>query len=250
MKKRLILLSSVLMLAFSVACAQSSDIIYRDFDPDSILVITNSGVMFIDLDGYNQPDIRMSYYITSPAVFPYIESCYPDSISLCVTEPDGILSEIEEWTSILDFEIVLASHHYGFRIKHDNRYIYGWFETYLEWDTPKDRRTVYWGFDRVAYCTIPNYPLRWGQTSLTGVEENEASAFAVVHPNPTTGLVAITGENLKQAEAFNTLGQKVLNAQGEGNELHIDMVALPAGIYFVNVTDEEGRRCVRKVVKQ
>lgn len=45
-------------------------------------------------------------------------------------------------------------------------------------------------------------------------------------------------------------GQQVLSVQGKGNELRIDMAALPAGVYFVNVTDEEGRKCVRKVVKE
>jgi hypothetical protein len=42
----------------------------------------------------------------------------------------------------------------------------------------------------------------------------------------------------------------VLSVQGEGNELRIDMAVLPAGVYFVNVTDGVGRRCVRKVVKE
>ena len=46
------------------------------------------------------------------------------------------------------------------------------------------------------------------------------------------------------------LGQKMLYVQGKGKELQIDMTALPAGIYFVTVTDEEGRKCVRKVVKE
>ncbi len=69
-------------------------------------------------------------------------------------------------------------------------------------------------------------------------------------PNPTTGLVTIAGENLRQAEVVNMLGQKILSVQGEGNELRIDMGALPAGVYIVNVTDEEGWKCVRKVVKE
>jgi hypothetical protein len=83
------------------------------------------------------------------------------------------------------------------------------------------------------------------------IKENDYSiAFATLHPNPTTGLVTIAGENLRQAEVLNMLGQQVLSVQGEGNELRIDMATLPAGVYFVNVTDEEGRKCVRKVVKE
>ena len=69
-------------------------------------------------------------------------------------------------------------------------------------------------------------------------------------PNPTTGMVTITGENLRQAEVVNMLGQQVLSTQGEGNTLRIDMATLPVGVYFVTVTDTEGRKCVRKVVRE
>lgn len=74
--------------------------------------------------------------------------------------------------------------------------------------------------------------------------------FFTVHPNPTTGMFTVTGENLQQAEVFNMLGQKLLGVKGKGDELHIDMADLPAGVYFVTITNEEGRRCVRKVVKK
>ena len=38
--------------------------------------------------------------------------------------------------------------------------------------------------------------------------------------------------------------------QGKGETLQIDIANLPAGVYFINITDEEGRKCVRKVVKE
>ena len=111
--------------------------------------------------------------------------------------------------------------------------------------------SVWFYLARTAYCTIPNYPLRWGQTSFDwGVDENEATAFATVHPNPTTGLVAINGKELRIAEVFNPLGQRVATAKGGGETLQIDISHLPAGVYFVSVTDEDGRKCVCKVVKE
>ncbi len=55
---------------------------------------------------------------------------------------------------------------------------------------------------------------------------------------------------LQHAEAFITLRQKVLNAKGESVELHIDMAVSLSGFYFVNSTDNAGRKCVKKVVKQ
>ena len=85
--------------------------------------------------------------------------------------------------------------------------------------------------------------------SFYGVEENDPETFNIV-PNPATGLVTVIGENLRQTELFNMLGQQVLSLQCKGTELQIDMTALPAGIYFVTVTDEDGRKCVKKVVKE
>ena len=84
-----------------------------------------------------------------------------------------------------------------------------------------------------------------------GVEVPLSYETIGVYPNPTTGLVTVKGKDLKQAEVFNTLGQRVVTAKGEGGEtLQIDIADLPAGFYFVNVTDGEGRKCIRKVVKE
>ena len=71
-----------------------------------------------------------------------------------------------------------------------------------------------------------------------------------IYPNPCSGLVTITGKNMLQAEVINTLGQQVLSVQGKGNELCIDMATMPSGIYFVTINDEEGRKCVRKLVRE
>ncbi|MBR5081678.1 MAG: T9SS type A sorting domain-containing protein [Bacteroidales bacterium] len=78
----------------------------------------------------------------------------------------------------------------------------------------------------------------------------EQSPVFTLHPNPTTGRLNVSGELLRQATVANLLGQQVLSVQGKGDELCLDMAALPAGIYFVTVTDEIGRKCVRKVVKE
>ena len=106
-------------------------------------------------------------------------------------------------------------------------------------------------FSGMGYCTLPDQPIRWGQTELLSIAENETcSLFATIHPNPTNSQLTILGENLQQAELFNMLGQQVLNVRGSGDEIQINMSAFPAGIYFVAVTNEEGQRCVQKVVKE
>jgi hypothetical protein len=134
----------------------------------------------------------------------------------------------------------------------DGKNYYGWYHCYgMEGrDYPGGPYLFKIYVDKIAFCTIPDYPLCYGETIITGVEENGSNAFATIHPNPTTVFVTITGENLQQADVINLLGRQVLSVRGKGDELHIDMADLPAGVYFVTVTNEEGRRCVRKVVKK
>jgi len=144
----------------------------------------------------------------------------------------------------------------------EDSFCYGWIRFSLDAGPEKNNKSVSdnrvpWAhgictFIDYAYCTEPNYPLRAGQTSFDWdiLESNTLMSHTTIYPNPTTGIITVTGENLRQAEVFNMLGQQVLSIKGEGNELQIDMAALPAGVYFVNITDEEGRRCVRKVVKE
>ena len=92
----------------------------------------------------------------------------------------------------------------------------------------------------LAYTSRPIY---------MDLEEKE-NLVCNLYPNPTTGLVTITGKDIKQAEVFNTFGQRVATAQGGDERITVDISALPAGVYFVNVTDKDGRKCVRKVVKE
>ena len=71
-----------------------------------------------------------------------------------------------------------------------------------------------------------------------------------VQPNPTIGVFTVAGENLKHIEVFDVLGQRVTALQAAGDRTAIDLSNQPVGIYFVSVTDTEGRKCVKKVVKQ
>lgn len=89
--------------------------------------------------------------------------------------------------------------------------------------------------------SMPNYVVK---------EQGTTQEFCKIFPNPSTGMVFVKGTNLKQARVVNIFGQRVATAQGEGGSLTVDISGLPAGIYFVNVTDNEGRKCVRKVVKK
>ena len=166
-----------------------------------------------------------------------------------MNEPEQSWSPRITWSWYFYNGIDTISDKFAVRHKVEDVFYYGWFRVYITRCPPSPYPWI--ALDKMAYCTIPDYPLVWGQTNLASIEENkESTTFATIHPNPTTGLVTITGENLRQAEVLNMLGQKMLTERGEGNELQIDMTALPTGVYFINVTDREGRKCVKKVVKE
>ena len=252
MKKALLTLLA--LLAIISARAQNGEIIYRDFEPDYTLEFwSNISSMTIDLDGEGSPDIELYYTIGGGLgiISPHIHSNKPDVLELCAIDSVYVIPNNEAWVTDVSEWVVRANDYYAFRYKHNDGYLYGWFETFKKEVIENGLREVYWGVDRVAFCTIQDYPLGWGQTDLIVVEENGVtSAFTTIYPNPTTGQITILGENLQQAELFNMFGQQVLSVLGRGNELQIDISALLAGVYFVAITNEEGRKCVRKVVRE
>ena len=233
------------------AFAQQHEIIFTDFDPDTTLVqgINTFDTIKLDIDYDGIYDIEFYLYVEEhgfeiPFVMPLNGWCISnveDSIALNV--------DTLSWRPYIDFGPYTG--YFGLKKVVGADCYYGWLYTY-DGQTKNARNKKYGTLfiDRMAYCTIPNYPFRAGQTSLTGVEENESTSFATLHPNPTTGLVTITGKDLNQAEVLNMLGQRVAMATGEGERLTVDLNGLPAGVYFVNVTDKEGKKCVRKVVKE
>lgn len=93
----------------------------------------------------------------------------------------------------------------------------------------------------LTFSNIVSNPFAIGEIDAEDVQ---------VSPVPTTDNVVITCPNLHQAEVINAFGQCVAKAKGEGERLTIDLSTLPTGIYFVNITDKEGRKCVKKVVKE
>ena len=289
--KKIILLTILLSFtALTCVNAQQGEIIYREFDPPLKLIMNIYGpaqTLELDFDGDGEADHR---YYAEYWDF-HVWDLYEVSLNgweirlVCLDENDNIITYNANdtlipsptynandslgpyspfgWRRGPDFAYYyepdnnsngIYHEHYGIHKVIDGKNYYGWYHGYgsegREYSGGPYLYKIY--IDKIAFCTVPDYPLVYGQTSLTeGVEENgESQTFANFHPNPTNSLVTITGENLRQAEVFNMLGQQVLCVQGKDNELHIDMTALPAGIYFVNVIDEEGRKCMRKVVRE
>ena len=274
-----ILFTMLALSVMAISYAQKGEIIYTDFEPDlsieALSATYDRDTIKIDLDQDDTIDFKM--YIdrvySGSARYVFVSSswefriCFNSIYSYGYMDENDTIFPYSRWSTANDaYELLwypLDTHFMelfmGFRKTVKDEHYYAWAKIYM-YRNPNGQGyhpshgyfdIVYAYCDDMAYCTIPDYPLRWGQTSLTeGIDETGANAFATIHPNPTNGIVTITGENLRQVEVLNVLGQKVLSAQGRDNELHIDMAALSSGVYFVTIINEEGRKCVRKVLKE
>ena len=260
----------MLMALFSCSKAQNECVLYRDFKPDLGIAwdpyLGDTIHLDFDNDGIN--DLRFYFAYWHPRVVMLqeplngfdIRAIQEDEIDIY---PDDYWSWIHSgfypvvWTYCFS-----TSHSTDFvcRKAVDSSYYYGWYRayvvdsSYISGHSPVEKARIY--VDKMAFCTIPNYKPEWGETRIIDMDKLPRTnsipnmSDIQVHPNPTNGLVSITGQDLKTAEVFNALGQRVAAATGEGEDLTVDLNGLPAGVYFVNVTDKEGRKCVRKLVKE
>ena len=270
MKKYLITLLA-LMTLFG-AKAQQGEILYFDLEPDSTRTFRNWETpeppicLDVDRDGLcewkfwdNDGGHQSIYLYFQPNVHPFV-----DTLGWFQRLRVNSIGQIGDTIANLEYGAE-PSHKIGalgdypnqmlaLRYQVDEGYCYGWIHYSARLYEPAPMigaSRIDVAVHETAYCTIPNYPLLIGQTSLTDdVGENESTTFATIHPNPTNGQVTIIGKDLKQAQVINTLGQCVATVKGEGEQLTVDVSDLPAGVYFVNITDSEGRKCVRKVVKK
>ena len=71
-----------------------------------------------------------------------------------------------------------------------------------------------------------------------GVDEQQAHAN--IYPNPTSGLVTIKAEGLRQITVANTMGQVLLLQEVATDEVSINLSTFGNGMYLINVTTTEG----------
>ena len=272
MKRNIIgLLALVALLPFSRSFAQEGEIIYTEFNPPLLINSEYSLNDKIQLDVDGDGSIDVCYWMeTGRYITPYLKTMDKwEARRWKINEGDTIITDTSYlWCQPLfihDIGIDLDDGYYHFTVyekwmfrKSDaGHYYYGWADVHFI-DTayqlsyiPYDLYRYTMSIDKMAYCTIPDYPLVWGQTSLTGVEEATEPAFVTLRPNPAKDTFTLTGAQLSEARLYSVTGQLVATKQGEGTEsLTMDISGLPSGLYFVAAIGEDGSRSVLKVVKE
>jgi hypothetical protein len=103
--------------------------------------------------------------------------------------------------------------------------------------------------DNASGC---NSPEEVEAACLISVEEFKTDKGLTIIPNPSNEMITISSPAINvnaQLSIFNVSGEKVLERQQKDNETHLDISALPRGVYFVRVQNEEMVE-VEKIIKQ
>jgi hypothetical protein len=82
---------------------------------------------------------------------------------------------------------------------------------------------------------------------LTNIKEND-NGFRVF-PNPTNSLINITDVAKQIIRMVNMLGETVLETRSLNSNFSYDMSELTKGVYFIEVTNAEGLKTIKKVIK-
>ena len=95
-----------------------------------------------------------------------------------------------------------------------------------------------------------NNPVTVTVRSNTGVDDRNTSS-TTIWPNPATDFVVITTDAsvIKSAEIFTVAGKHVLGKNNLTSGESINISSLPAGIYLLRLTTDEGVSC-KKIIKQ
>ena len=266
--KKLLIFLAVLTWTSLTLNAQQGEIIYIDFEPDSLVELKQYDLypeskMMIDFDYDGHPDIRITSYVYSAGGW-FDMICYEPEWELHEFRPCDTLTPMNEpehyWSTRIAWMwdycngIDTISDKFAVRHKVGDAYYYGWFRVYITRCPPSPYPWV--ALDKMAYCTDPNYPLVWGQTTISqSVEEETVENLISVYPNPANGTLFVEtfpetspNETVTSFETFqetslhtyriiNMMGQTILSGHITAETQRINIESLPAGMYFISLGD-------------
>jgi hypothetical protein len=248
MKKQLTVLAILIMSTLGLK-AQQSEIIFTDFEPDLVITNTEEEAIVIDFDNDGTNDIRFNMtWHSAGGYMTHIKVSGNWRMSE-VPDDNDTLTSIELWGYGYDWYEYGESERFAARKPVDNGFVYVWFRAY--WYRTINPSTYHIVFDKFAYCTIPDYPLLWGQTTITaGVEEETIENDFVIYPNPANGFLFVEthgGASLPDPtyHITNLMGQTLLQGQITAETQQINIENLPAGMYSITFANDTRKFVVR-----
>lgn len=260
MKRITFLIITAILMSQSVS-AQNDAIIYTDFEPNLCLDITSydnysTDTLKIDVDYDNVTDFFIKITVESGGVwFDYwtlgmasrVIDWDDDTNDSIVASDEAVWGSLPNSIGapygVHDINFML-----GFRKIVNDGYCYAWLLLHIN-DVAYDNKHLC--IDRYAFCTIPNYSLRFGQKRLDENVEENACKPVTIYPNPSSGVINLSfAENTGcQLVEIYAIDGRLLKSQGSDFE-RVDISGLEPGIYIIKVRLADGVEFTEKIVKE
>lgn len=249
--KTLLLLAFMSLFTNQLFSQEDGTIIYTDFEPDTTFAITYDQIFF-DINYDSIPDFRFIKEGTSGGDYNLVEMYDKWSIGYCANVNDTI-PLCNNWDNNWWMIYYEGDHFdYNFALKYYVEGVglyYGWIRLRYQFDHEIRKYTV--TIYDMAYCTIPNYPLLFGQTDFVDVEENEYDLSDLkFFPNPVKDKLSLQLPDNTQCDEVEiySIDGRLLRTQDNDFD-NIDLSSLTQGVYIVKITLNDGYVCTEKIVK-
>ena len=240
------LLLAVFACLFSTTLFSQEDgtIIYTDFEPDSVIYPVH--IDYIDINYDNEWDVKFIREIYGG--FGVLECNDYWGVRHLTYNFNDSLSSIKKWSTYVELLTYGNDYHIALLHKVGAECYYGWMKLYVErhdasWHDPSVTIT------EMAYCTIPNYPLRFGQKSLTeDVAEISAADYYSLYPNPTDNVLTLmtsAEHECEMVEVFSIDGRLIKSQTNDFSNINVEDIN--SGIYFVRIRFRNGEVFTDKI---
>ena len=93
-----------------------------------------------------------------------------------------------------------------------------------------------------AYAIVNGQTFYGPETTFQTWMENvgELEQTLKVYPNPTSSVLNVEGEGVSSVEVYNTVGQRIMTQQVDGNKAQINTESLGNGLYVVRIYANDG----------
>ena len=93
-----------------------------------------------------------------------------------------------------------------------------------------------------AYAVVNGQTFYGAETTFQTWTEGvvELGESLKIYPNPTSGVLNIQGEGMTRIEVYNTVGQRVMTQEVNGNTAQVNTESLNNGMYFIRIKANDG----------
>ncbi len=229
-------------------------IIVHDYNPDKALITAKTDTLTIDINNDTINDILIYLTESSPgnwAIINTLNSNCQFSLICYYTKSDSLKSDSIVWKSCNSHVCWFNGkcnnvEKIGVKITKDGLNYSGWIHSLFSIENREALITI----DKYAFCTIPDYPLLWGQTELTGTKEIKVQdKINVTVDNQSQNINIQSKEVVKEISLINSLGRIIRKWRNiKSSKVDFPSEGIRGGVYFLRIKNEDNEVVTEKIV--